>query len=259
MIDPILITIGPFSITWYAVSYVLALFIGIHLIKGLSKKYSVFKMTLIDIDALFNYIICGVILGGRLGHVIFFDPVYYFSHPLEIFKIWNGGMSFHGGLIGVILCIHKFASTRKVSDFWKVMDLTSLVAPVGLFLGRVANFINQELYGNPTHSCFGFVFQMVDELPRHPTQLYEAFFEGIVSYIVLRVILKHSIKNSKYFYGLISGYFCILYAISRFFIEFLKVPDTSSNLWLISSLHISIGQVLCLFMLIFGIFMIKRR
>ena len=119
MIDPILITIGPFSITWYAVSYVLALFIGIHLIKGLSKKYSVFKMTLIDIDALFNYIICGVILGGRLGHVIFFDPVYYFSHPLEIFKIWNGGMSFHGGLIGVILCIHKFASTRKVSDFKK--------------------------------------------------------------------------------------------------------------------------------------------
>ena len=114
MIDPVLIRIGPFSITWYALSYVVSLLIGLALIKKLSRKYSIFKMTLIDIDILFNYIVVGIILGGRLGHVIFFDPVYYFYRPIEIFKIWNGGMSFHGGLIGVIFCIHKFSSLKNL-------------------------------------------------------------------------------------------------------------------------------------------------
>ena len=259
MIDPVLIRIGPFSITWYALSYVVSLLIGLALIKKLSRKYSIFKMTLIDIDILFNYIVVGIILGGRLGHVIFFDPVYYFYHPIEIFKIWNGGMSFHGGLIGVIFCIHKFSATRKATDFWKVMDITALVAPVGLFFGRIANFINQELYGIPTDSIFGFVFTDVDSVPRHPTQLYEAFFEGLFLYIVLRVILKKSIKYSTYFYGLISGYFCIFYSIARFCIEFLKVPDTTSNLTLVTYLNISIGQILCVLMFLFGVILIKIK
>ena len=251
-IDPILISLGFLDIRWYSLSYIFTFIFGSILIKKLNKK-SLNNLSDIQIDKFFVWAVLGVIIGGRLGYVLFYQLQLFFQDPLYIFQIWKGGMSFHGGLIGMILAIYLFAKQNNLSFFY-LSDLVSIIAPIGLFLGRISNFINTELYGRVTDFPFAFIYPLIDNNPRHPSQLYEAFFEGIVLFIILYLIFK---KNSKkYSAGIISAYFLILYSIFRFLIEFLREPDLHLGLFLN---YLSMGQILCIPILFAGILILFRR
>jgi len=251
-IDPILISLGFLDIRWYSLSYIFTFIFGSILIKKLNKK-SLNNLSDIQIDKFFVWAVLGVIIGGRVGYVLFYQLQLFFQDPLYIFQIWKGGMSFHGGLIGMILAIYLFAKQNNLSFFY-LSDLVSIVAPIGLFLGRISNFINTELYGRVTDFPFAFIYPLIDNNPRHPSQLYEAFFEGAVLFIILYLIF---IKNSKkYTAGIISAYFLILYSIFRFLIEFLREPDSHLGLFLN---YFSMGQILCIPILFAGILILFRR
>lgn len=251
-IDPILISLGFLDIRWYSLSYIFTFIFGSILIKKLNKK-SLNDLSDIQIDKFFVWAVLGVIIGGRVGYVLFYQLQLFFLDPLYIFQIWKGGMSFHGGLIGMILAIYLFAKQNNLSFFY-LSDLVSIVAPIGLFLGRISNFINTELYGRVTDFPFAFIYPLIDNNPRHPSQLYEAFFEGVVLFIILYLIF---IKNSKkYSAGIISAYFLILYSIFRFLIEFLREPDSHLGLFLN---YFSMGQILCIPILFAGILILFRR
>lgn len=251
-IDPILISLGFLDIRWYSLSYIFTFIFGSILIKKLNKK-SLNNLSDIQIDKFFVWAVLGVIIGGRVGYVLFYQLQLFFQDPLYIFQIWKGGMSFHGGLIGMILAIYLFAKQNNLSFFY-LSDLVSIVAPIGLFLGRISNFINTELYGRVTDFPLAFIYPLIDNNPRHPSQLYEAFFEGVVLFIILYLIF---IKNSKkYSAGIISAYFLILYSIFRFLIEFLREPDLHLGLYLN---YFSMGQILCIPILFAGILILFRR
>ena len=251
-IDPILISLGFLDIRWYSLSYIFTFIFGSILIKKLNKK-SLNNLSDIQIDKFFVWAVLGVIIGGRVGYVLFYQLQLFFQDPLYIFQIWKGGMSFHGGLIGMILAIYLFAKQNNLSFFY-LSDLVSIVAPIGLFLGRISNFINTELYGRITDFPFAIIYPLIDNNPRHPSQLYEAFFEGAVLFIILYLIF---IKNSKkYSAGIISAYFLILYSIFRFLIEFLREPDLHLGLFLN---YFSMGQILCIPILFAGILILFRR
>ena len=251
-IDPILISLGFLDIRWYSLSYIFTFIFGSILIKKLNKK-SLNNLSDIQIDKFFVWAVLGVIIGGRVGYVLFYQLQLFFQDPLYIFQIWKGGMSFHGGLIGMILAIYLFAKQNNLSFFY-LSDLVSIVAPIGLFLGRISNFINTELYGRVTDFPFAIIYPLIDNNPRHPSQLYEAFFEGVVLFIILYLIF---IKNSKkYSAGIISAYFLILYSIFRFLIEFLREPDLHLGLYLN---YFSMGQILCIPILFAGILILFRR
>tara|TARA_Y100000022_G_scaffold97442_1_gene83980 strand:+ start:1058 stop:1834 length:777 start_codon:yes stop_codon:yes gene_type:complete len=251
-IDPILISLGFLDIRWYSLSYIFTFIFGSILIKKLNKK-SLNNLSDIQIDKFFVWAVLGVIIGGRVGYVLFYQLQLFFQDPLYIFQIWKGGMSFHGGLIGMILAIYLFAKQNNLSFFY-LSDLVSIVAPIGLFLGRISNFINTELYGRVTEFPFAIIYPLIDNNPRHPSQLYEAFFEGVVLFIILYLIF---IKNSKkYSAGIISAYFLILYSIFRFLIEFLREPDLHLGLYLN---YFSMGQILCIPIFFAGILILFRR
>ena len=251
-IDPILISLGFLDIRWYSLSYIFTFIFGSILIKKLNKK-SLNNLSDIQIDKFFVWAVLGVIIGGRVGYVLFYQLQLFFQDPLYIFQIWKGGMSFHGGLIGMILAIYLFAKQNNLSFFY-LSDLVSIVAPIGLFLGRISNFINTELYGRVTEFPFAIIYPLIDNNPRHPSQLYEAFFEGVVLFIILYLIF---IKNSKkYSAGIISAYFLILYSIFRFLIEFLREPDLHLGLFLN---YFSMGQILCIPIFFAGILILFRR
>ena len=251
-IDPILISLGFLDIRWYSLSYIFTFIFGSILIKKLNKK-SLNNLSDIQIDKFFVWAVLGVIIGGRVGYVLFYQLQLFFQDPLYIFQIWKGGMSFHGGLIGMILAIYLFAKQNNLSFFY-LSDLVSIVAPIGLFLGRISNFINTELYGRITDFPFAIIYPLIDNNPRHPSQLYEAFFEGAVLFIILYLIF---IKNSKkYSAGIISAYFLILYSIFRFLIEFLREPDLHLGLYLN---YFSMGQILCIPIFFAGILILFRR
>tara|TARA_B100000003_G_scaffold123838_1_gene110960 strand:- start:558 stop:1334 length:777 start_codon:yes stop_codon:yes gene_type:complete len=251
-IDPILISLGFLDIRWYSLSYIFTFIFGSILIKKLNKK-SLNNLSDIQIDKFFVWAVLGVIIGGRVGYVLFYQLQLFFQDPLYIFQIWKGGMSFHGGLIGMILAIYLFAKQNNLSFFY-LSDLVSIVAPIGLFLGRISNFINTELYGRVTDFPFAIIYPLIDNNPRHPSQLYEAFFEGVVLFIILYLIF---IKNSKkYSAGIISAYFLILYSIFRFLIEFLREPDLHLGLYLN---YFSMGQILCIPIFFAGILILFRR
>jgi len=251
-IDPIIISLGFLDIRWYSLAYIFAFIFGSILIKNLNKQsYNLLSNT--QIDNFFIWAVIGVIIGGRLGYVFFYQPKLFFLDPLYLFEIWKGGMSFHGGLIGMILSIYLFGKKNNVNFFY-LSDLVSIVTPIGLFLGRVSNFINTELYGRITDFPFAFIYPLIDNNPRHPSQLYEAFFEGVVLFIILYLIF---IKNSKkYTAGIISAYFLILYSIFRFLIEFLREPDSHLGLFLN---YFSMGQILCIPILFAGILILFRK
>ena len=245
-IDPILISLGFLDIRWYSLSYIFTFIFGSILIKKLNKK-SLNNLSDIQIDKFFVWAVLGVIIGGRVGYVLFYQLQLFFQDPLYIFQIWKGGMSFHGGLIGMILAIYLFAKQNNLSFFY-LSDLVSIVAPIGLFLGRISNFINTELYGRVTEFPFAIIYPLIDNNPRHPSQLYEAFFEGVVLFIILYLIF---IKNTKkYSAGIISAYLLILYSIFRFLIEFLREPDLHLGLYLN---YFSMGQILCILIFFDGI------
>ena len=241
--DPVAFQIMSFEIRWYSLAYIAGIIIGWLLCKKIFIRKS-------DINEKFDdyitYLVIGIIIGGRLGYIIFYNFSYYINNIFDIFKVWEGGMSFHGGLIGIIVASILFSKKNK-QDSFLYMDLVSLVAPIGIFFGRLANFINSELYGTPTDIPWAVTFIQVDNLSRHPSQLYEAILEGIILFIILIYF-----KNKNYLKkpGLISGLFLIFYSIFRFFIEFVRVPDEQLG-YLIFEL--SMGQIISLIFLVIGI------
>jgi len=251
-IDPVIVSFGFFQIRWYSLAYVAAFLFGTFLIKHFNtKSNSNLKNKLID--NFFVWSIIGVILGGRLGYVLFYQLENFYYNPLYIIYIWKGGMSFHGGLAGMILSIFLFCKKNDI-NFFKLADLVSLVAPIGLFFGRIANFINSELIGRITDFPFAMIYPSIDNLPRHPSQLYEAFFEGIVLFIILFYIFFKSYQIKRY--GLISGLFLLFYGIFRFSIEFLREPD--EHIGLIFN-FLTIGQLLCVPLVFFGLLILLKK
>ena len=241
--DPVAFQIISFEIRWYSLAYIAGIIIGWLLCKKILIQKS-------DINEKFDdyvtYLVIGIIIGGRLGYIIFYNFNYYINNLFDIFKVWEGGMSFHGGLIGIIVASILF-SKKNNQDSFLYMDLVSLVAPIGIFFGRLANFINSELYGTPTDIPWAVTFIQVDNLSRHPSQLYEAILEGVILFIILMYF-----KNKDYLKkpGLISGLFLIFYSLFRFFIEFVRVPDEQLG-YLIFEL--SMGQIISLIFFVIGI------
>ena len=250
-LDPVLIDFGFMVIRWYSLAYILGIIIGWILCKKIFIKN-------LDINQKFDdyitYLIIGIIIGGRLGYVLFYNFNYYINNILDIFKIWQGGMSFHGGLLGIIIASILFAKKNN-QDLFVYTDLVSLVAPIGIFFGRLANFINSELYGKVTEVPWAVTFVQVDNLSRHPSQLYEAIFEGIILFILL---LYFRSKNFLAKPGLISGLFLIFYSVFRFCIEFFRVPDEQIG-YLIFNL--SMGQIISLVFIMIGtiVFYLKNE
>jgi phosphatidylglycerol:prolipoprotein diacylglycerol transferase len=249
--DPVAFQIMSFEIRWYSLAYILGIIIGWILCKKIFIKN-------LDINQKFDdyitYLIIGIIIGGRLGYVLFYNFNYYINNIFDIFKIWQGGMSFHGGLLGIIIASILFAKKYNQDPFM-YNDLVSLVAPIGIFFGRLANFINSELYGKVTEVPWAVTFIQVDNLPRHPSQLYEAIFEGIILFMLL---LYFKNKNFLAKPGLISGLFLIFYSIFRFCIEFFRVPDEQIG-YLIFNL--SMGQIISLVFVMIGtiVFYLKNE
>jgi phosphatidylglycerol:prolipoprotein diacylglycerol transferase len=249
--DPVAFQIMSFEIRWYSLAYILGIIIGWILCKKIFIKD-------LDINQRFDdfisYLIIGIIIGGRLGYVLFYNFNYYINNIVDIFKIWQGGMSFHGGLLGIIVASILFAKKNN-QDTFIYTDLVSLVAPVGIFFGRFANFINSELYGKVTEVPWAVTFVQVDNLSRHPSQLYEAIFEGIILFILL---LYFRNKNFLEKPGLISGLFLIFYSVFRFCIEFFRVPDEQIG-YLVFNL--SIGQIISLVFIMIGtiVFYLKNE
>ena len=241
--DPVAFQIMSFEIRWYSLAYITGIIIG----WLLCKKVLIQKSDINEkFDDYITYLVIGIIIGGRLGYIIFYNFNYYINNFFDIFKVWEGGMSFHGGLIGIIVASILF-SKKNNQDSFLYMDLVSLVAPIGIFFGRLANFINSELYGTPTDIPWAVTFIQVDNLSRHPSQLYEAILEGVILFIILMYF-----KNKDYLKkpGLISGLFLIFYSLFRFFIEFVRVPDEQLG-YLIFEL--SMGQIISLIFFVIGI------
>ena len=246
-IDPILISLGFLDIRWYSLSYIFTFIFGSILIKKLNKK-SLNNLSDIQIDKFFVWAVLGVIIGGRVGYVLFYQLQLFFQNPLYIFQIWKGGMSFHGALMGIILTTIIFCKKNNQNMFY-FLDLVSLSAPIGIFFGRISNFINSELYGTETNLPWAVQFIKIDNLYRHPTQLYEAIFEGLILFLIL-IYLKN--KGLMKITGLMSGIFLICYSIFRFMIEFLRVPDEQIGYLLF---NLTMGQIIsCIFFLI-GIYL----
>ena len=241
--DPVAFQIMSFEIRWYSLAYITGIIIG----WMVCKKIFIQKSDINEkFDDYITYLVIGMIIGGRLGYIIFYNFSYYINNFFDIFKVWEGGMSFHGGLIGIIIASILFTKKHN-QDSFLYMDLVSLVAPIGIFFGRLANFINSELYGTPTDIPWAVTFIQVDNLSRHPSQLYEAILEGIILFIILMYF-----KNKDYLKkpGLISGLFLIFYSIFRFFIEFVRVPDEQLGHLIF---ELSMGQIISLIFFVIGI------
>jgi len=243
-LNPIAISLYGIDIRWYSLAYIFGLIIGFQYGKFLVKKNVYFNFEDKILDNYLPFAILGIIIGGRLGYILFYDFVFYLKNPLQIFFIWRGGMSFHGGLIGVILFSAYFAKIKNI-EFFKLTDLVSLFAPIGLFLGRIANFINSELIGLPTNLPWSVIFIKIDKIPRHPSQIYEALLEGLILFLLLNIIFK-----LKKITGLSSACFLIFYSLFRIFSEQFRMPDKHLG-YLLSSM--SMGTILSLLALIIGL------
>ena len=240
--DPVALEIFSLEIRWYSLAYILGISIGWILSTRIYISNKEFKE---HFDDFLSYLILGIIVGGRLGYVVFYNFDYYSNNLLDIFKIWQGGMSFHGGLLGVIISGILFAKKKNQNPFL-YLDIVSLVAPIGICFGRIANFINSELYGIETNLPWGVKFIQIDNITRHPSQLYEALFEGIILFIILFYLRNKGMIKTP---GIISGAFLIFYSTFRFFIEFFRVPDEQLG-YLIFNL--TMGQILCFIFLVIG-------
>ena len=244
--DPVAIQIFSIEIRWYSLAYIFGILLG----WGLSKRIFITDSELKEkFDDFITYLILGIIVGGRLGYILFYNPVYYLNNTTSIFKIWEGGMSFHGGLIGVIIVSFWFAKKNN-QNFFSYLDVISIVAPIGIFFGRIANFINSELYGFETNFYWGVKFILVDNLYRHPSQLYEAFFEGLILFLILIYFRKKGFMKVP---GLISGLFLIFYSIFRFIIEFFRVPDEQLGYIF---LNLTMGQIISFVFLLIGSYLL---
>ena len=248
-IDPVLVEIGPIAIRWYSLAYIAGLFLGWWYVTKLLRLKNP-PMARQHADDFLLWATAGVILGGRLGYVLFYNLERYLAEPLDICRLWDGGMSFHGGFLGVAIAVILYTRRKKL-DLWKVSDLIACVAPIGLFLGRLANFINGELFGRPSDVPWAMVFPDGGAVARHPSQLYEATLEGLALFCVLWFLVYRT--NARFYPGLLTGVFLTGYGASRIFVEFFREPDAHlQEIWGFTTM----GQILSLPMLIAGLFLI---
>jgi len=258
VIDPVIFSIGPLSVRWYALAYIVGLVGGWlyarRLIAAPGLWGEVRRPTRADLDDMLVYVALGVVLGGRLGYVLFYNFQEYLADPLSIFAVWKGGMSFHGGLAGALLGVCLLARQRKLSAL-AMCDVASAVAPIGLFLGRIANFINGELWGRPAPDVpWAMVFPYGGPLPRHPSQLYEAIGEGLLLFIAVSIAVRVAGFRRP---GVVSGVFAIGYAIARTVCEFFREPDPQLGFLLGRNVGfleggLTMGMLLCVPVLLAG-------
>jgi phosphatidylglycerol:prolipoprotein diacylglycerol transferase len=245
--SPIALQMGPISVHWYGLMYVAAFASFLLLMKRRATRDSWRGFTSSEVDDVLFYGAVGVIVGGRLGEVLLYQLPYYAKHPLEIFVIWRGGMSFHGGLIGVLLAMWLYARKTQRS-FWQVTDFIAPAIPLGYAFGRIGNFINQELVGRATDSALGMVFPRVDNIPRHPSQLYHAALDGVALFVALWIY-----SNRERPLRAVSGWFLIGYGLCRSFVEFFRTPDFSLA---VGPLTLTSGQLYSIPMVLAGIYLL---
>jgi phosphatidylglycerol:prolipoprotein diacylglycerol transferase len=251
MIDPVAIAIGPIAIRWYALAYVVGLLGGWFYARRLAAREDLWRPlrapTATEVDDLIVWVAFGIVLGGRLGYVLFYNLPVFLANPIEIFAVWHGGMSFHGGFLGAILALVLFSRSRGLNPL-ALLDLAAVVAPIGLFFGRIANFVNGELWGRPAPDFpYAFVFPNGGPVPRHPSQLYEAFAEGLVLFIVMAIAARTFGFRRP---GLLGGIFVTGYAIARITCEFFREPDPQLG-FLVGGA--TMGQLLSLPMVLVGL------
>tara|TARA_X000000950_G_scaffold264419_1_gene337692 strand:+ start:1 stop:795 length:795 start_codon:yes stop_codon:yes gene_type:complete len=246
-LDPVLIDFGFILIRWYSLAYIFGIILGWwlgkkiinHIIKDIN-----FKFNIKEFDDLITYLVISIIIGGRLGYIVFYNLGYYLDNPLDIVKVWQGGMSFHGALLGIIVGTYLFSKKKYVPTFF-LLDIIACVSPIGIFLGRIANFINGELIGKVTEVSWGVIFPAVDSLTRHPSQLYEAVLEGAVLFLILNSL----IFKQRYKMGTCSYLFLIYYGVFRIISEFFRQPD--AQIGYLFNLF-SMGTLLSFLMIIAG-------
>ena len=268
-IDPIVVQIGPFAIRWYALAYITGLILGWRYMLRMTKDLPLREVELTDengnsktikepvvtrfaVDDFLVWATFGVVLGGRLGYVLFYKPDYYFDHPLNILTVWQGGMSFHGGLLGVCIATVLFCRKRDIPLF-TFADMLGCAAPIGLFFGRIANFINGELFGRAADVPWAMVFPHGGDIPRHPSQLYEAGLEGLVLFIVMAALWRCPHFRARP--GFLAGVFFIGYGLARITAEFFREPDAYLGFLYYGA---TMGQLLCLPMIAFGGWLVWR-
>ncbi len=251
-INPILISIGPFAVRWYALAYIVGIIAGWFYARAIIASERLWggsaPFTVLDFDDFVIWITLGIILGGRTGYVLFYNLPLFAAHPIQIFELWTGGMSFHGGVIGCAVAIVLFALRRHIS-LLSLADVTAGVAPIGLFLGRLANFINGELWGRPSDVPWAMVFPNGGAVPRHPSQLYEAMLEGVVLFIVLGLLMRAGALKRP---GVVTGAFLLGYGVARITCELFREPDVQLGfLW--GSQWLTMGMLLCIPLLLAGL------
>lgn len=249
-INPVLLAIGPLQVRWYGLMYVIGFTAAYWLVTVQAKRFA-WQQMLDHLDNLNLWLIVGVVLGGRLGYVLVYNPSHYLAHPWEIPATWSGGMSFHGGCAGALLLGYGYCRRHGI-DFWRAADLFIVTVPIGLFFGRLGNFINGELYGRITTIPWGMVFPDGGPLPRHPSQLYEALLEGVLLFLLLWSLKAKpwSASNRQWPHGTLLALFLGGYGCCRFIAEFFREPDAQLGLIF---LHLSMGQLLCIGMIMAGI------
>ncbi len=256
-ISPVAFSVFGLDIRWYALAYVAGFVIGYIMFRRLmSAKNSVVHLTQKQLDDLLTAIVFGVIIGGRLGYVLFYDFGYFITHPLEILAVWHGGMSFHGGLIGVIVATILFAHRRRINA-WSVLDIMSVVAPIGLFFGRIANFINREVMGRASDVPWAVVFNGDTPIPRHPSPLYESLTEGVLLFVIMYCLYRYT--NLRRHAGALGGIMGMAYAIFRVFCEQFRAPD--AQIGFLTTWGLTMGQLLSgiMFLCGLGIFVFAIR
>lgn len=250
VVDPVLISFGPFAIRWYALAYVFGILLGWLYARAIIRNKTLWggpaPLTTADFDDFVLWVTLGIILGGRIGYVLFYNPAYFAAHPLDALKVWQGGMSFHGGFLGCALAVILFARARGI-PILSLGDIACAVGPIGLFFGRIANFINGELWGRPTDVPWAMVFPGAGPAPRHPSQLYEASLEGLLLLALLALLIR---KGALQRPGLIIGTFLLGYGLARCFAEFFREPDPQLGfLWG----GLTMGMVLSIPMILAGV------
>lgn len=251
--DPVIVQLGPLSIRWYALAYITGLVLGWRLVRRLAQATPVVA-TPLQVDDFLTWATLGVVLGGRLGYVLFYQPSFYLTHPAMIFAVWEGGMSFHGGMLGVAIACTLFCRRQGI-PLLGFADRIAVVAPIGLGLGRIANFINGELWGRPAPDWlpWAMIFPRAGMVPRHPSQLYEALLEGVVLLIVMAILSRRESIRARF--GLLTGIFLCGYGIARIIAEFFREPDAFLGFLQFGA---TMGQVLSLPMILAGIWLILR-
>ena len=242
---------GGFGIRWYAIAYLVGLLAGWYLLRSEAKRTES-PLRLETVDILLNYVLFGVIIGGRLGYILFYNSAYYLAHPLAMLRIWEGGMAFHGALLGVAIAVLIMAKRHHL-PYFLLTDRIALVVPIGLFFGRLSNFINSELHGRVTSVPWAVVFPNSDGRPRHPSQLYEAGLEGLLLGVIMLMLWRRGWLQHN---GRVTGVLLAGYGIARSMIEFVREPDAHIGLMLDS---VSMGQLLSVPMIVFGVYLIMRR